>query len=174
MSTKPKTLNETGTKEDENGTNEKFLNASLIHAIDNEDFGKVEPGNTNNPGLDNFFDNKPTKKSVPAPVAKKTAPALVAKKAAVREDSFSDEENSGEEEKSAAHPVTKPAAAKEERNSNSDDPKDEKPASKDTRPTAEPARKEERPDDNSADGSNDVKKPLAKKAKKPAPVGPLD
>ena len=66
-----------------------------------------------------------TKKSVPAPVAKKAAPALVAKKAAVRERSFS--ENSGEEEKPAAQPVTKLAAAKEERNSdfNSDDPKDE-------------------------------------------------
>ena len=34
--------------------------------------------------------------------------------------------------------------------------------------------KEEPPDDNSADGSNDVKKPEAKKAKKLAPGDPMD
>ena len=106
---------------------------------------------------------------------KAAAAAPVAKKAAAEEERFSDKASSGEEEeKPAAQPVTKPVAGKEERNSdelNSDDPKDEKPASKHAKSAAKPAMKEEPPDDNSADGSNDVKKP---ESKKPAPGNPMD
>ena len=47
----------------ETGTNEKFSNSYFIHATDDEIFGKVEPGNSNIPGLDIFFDNKFTKVS---------------------------------------------------------------------------------------------------------------
>ena len=110
------------------------------------------------------------------PATKKAAAAPVAKKAAGEEERFPEKESSGGEEKPAARPATKPVASKEERNSdsNSDDLKDEKPTSEGVKPTAKPAMKEEPPDDNSADGSNDVKKPEAKKAKKLAPGDPMD
>ena len=110
------------------------------------------------------------------PATKKAAAAPVAKKAAAEEERFPEKESSGGEEKPAARPAAKPVASKEERNSdsNSEDLKDEKPASEGVKPTAKPAMKEEPPDDNSADGSNDVKKPEAKKAKKLAPGDPMD
>ena len=45
-------------------TNESFSNSSFIHTSDGDDFGKVEPGGTNFPGLDKSFDNNPTKPDV--------------------------------------------------------------------------------------------------------------
>ena len=56
----------------------------------------------------------------------------------------------------------------------SDNPKEEKPASKDAKSAAKPAMEEEPPDGSSADSSDDVKNPEAKKAKKPAPGDPMD
>ena len=180
---------------EEPGINETFSNSSLIHATNGDGFRKVEPGHTNFPGLEKLFDNKITRpdadlvlvKEDPKedgtlgmitnaeeneePTTKKAVPAQFAKKAAAKEESLPKEE-----EKAAAKSVVKPDAVKEERNSddaNSDDLNDEKPASKDARPTAKPAMKEEPPDGSSADGS-DVEELAAKKSKKPFPGEPMD
>ena len=103
-------------------TNETFSNPAFIHTSDGDDFGKVEPGDTNFPGLDKSFDNNPTKPDVDLvlvkedpkedsalgmitdaeddeePATKKAAAAPVAKIAAAKDESFSYEESSGEEE----------------------------------------------------------------------------
>ena len=149
---------------------ETFSNSPFIHATYDNDLGKVEPGDTNFPGLDKSFDNKPTRPDVDLvvgkedakkdstlgmftnaeedaePATKRAVPALVAKKAAARKESFSDEDedsSGGEEEKPAAQPVVraKPAAAKEA--SNSDDLNSDGP--KEAQPASKVARPAAKP-----------------------------
>jgi len=123
-------------------------------------------------------DEKPAAK----PAAKAALPAKpVAKPAAAKEESSSDEDSSDEDEEPASKkvvpaPVVKKAAVKEESSddSDSDDSEDEKPASKAAKPAAKPAKKGESSDDSSDDSSDEEEEPAAKKAKKPAPVKPMD
>ena len=119
--------------------NETFSNSSFYHATNGDDFGKVEPGDTNFSGLDKSFDNNPTRPDVDLVLVKedskedgtlsiitdaeddeeaatkKAAPALVAKKAAAEEERFPDEESSGEKEEKERVDVELAPQEKEEK-----------------------------------------------------------